>query len=578
MIDGILTTFKILNKKEISKLTLLTFLIFFASILEMLGIGLILPLISVFIDENNSPKGFEFIFDNLFFLNGFPSLNSFLILVLIVFLFKNFILGIINYLINTFVYNVSLRLSILLYKTYINGPFEFHINNNSAKLMHNIAGEIGQIRSVIQSVLSLTSEFIIITGIISLLIYFEPVASISVIGIILITSFIINFFIKKKIINWGRSRLKHASEVNKSLMQGLGAIKDVKIFQKENFFLKNFIPHQTLVTNLNRKHVTLLYVPRLFFEIIIVISLIILIFILLKSSQNNIDIIPVLGLFTVSAFRILPSITRIQTSFQSIRYNIPSIEKIYNELKKLDKIINNQINYNDKDEFSTHNQIFNDKNFQINFKNLSFSYKNKIILKNINISINSGTSIGIIGKSGSGKSTLIDILMGLHQIKKNTLYYNKIDISDHLNSWRSIIGYVPQQIYITDDSIKNNIAFGEDEHLIDKEKILNILKKVDLLEYVNHLDNGIDTNIGERGAKISGGQLQRIGIARALYKDPKILIFDESTSSLDIDTEKEILNSIYNLIGKKTLILVSHRLETLKRCDTVLNLEDINTK
>jgi len=574
MLKVILKTINLLEIKEKQKIFGLSILILFASILEMLGIGLILPLISIFIDEQNIPESFQFIFGFLFFLERAPSLNNILILVLLIFLFKNLFLGCINFLTNKFVYSVSLRLAVLLYETYIKGPYEFHINNNSAKLMHNIAGEIGQIRTIIQSVLSLFSEILIVIGILILLIYFEPFASLSVLVITIVSGLLINFIIKKKIIQWGKSRLVHASEVNKQLMQGLGAIKDVKIFQKEEYFLKKFIPHQSLVTDYNRKHTTALYLPRLFFEIIIVISLVILIFILMESNSNNINTIPILGLFTISAFRMLPSITRIQSNFQSIRYNIASIDNIYSELKKLEETylkIKQEKNEINEDETSN----FKSKNYVIKLKNISFSYGNKKILKNINFEINSGKSIGIIGKSGSGKSTLIDLIMGLHPIEKNRIFFNNIDVSLYKYSWRSIIGYVPQQIFITDDSIKNNIAFGVDEKLINENKIEKILKKVDLLEFVQSLKDGINTNIGERGSKISGGQLQRIGIARALYKDPKILIFDESTSSLDIPTEKEILNSIYNnLSGDTTLILVSHRFETLERCDKVINIED----
>lgn len=573
MLTGILKTINLLEKKEKQKIIGLSVLILIASIVEMLGIGLILPLISIFIDDQSAPSSFQFVFKYLFFFEKKPSLNSVLILVLTVFLFKNFFLGFINFLTNKFVYSVSLRLSILLYETYIKGPYEFHVNNNSAKLMHNIAGEIGQIRTIIQAVLSLFSEILIIIGIISLLIYFEPFASLSVLIITLSSGLFINLLIKKKIIKWGKSRLKHASEVNKQLMQGLGSIKDVKIFQKEEYFLQKFIPHQSLVTDYNRKHTTTLYLPRLFFEIIIVISLVVLVFILMKSNTNNVNAIPILALFTVSAFRMLPSITRIQANFQSIRYNIASIDNIHNEFNKLketySKIQNNNIQSNEDDKF-----YFRSNDYKIKLNDVCFSYGNKTILKNINFEINSGRSIGIIGKSGSGKSTLIDIIMGLHQIEKNTIFFNNIDVSLYKNSWKSIIGYVPQQIFITDDSIKNNIAFGIDEKFINEDKINLILKKLDLFDYVKNLKDGINTNIGERGSKISGGQLQRIGIARALYKNPKILIFDESTSSLDIPTEKEILKSIYKLGGDTTIILVSHRFETLERCDKIINIED----
>lgn len=576
MINGIIKTFNLLETQEIQKIFGLTILIIIASVLEMLGIGLILPLITMFIDEKNLPDEFIFIFDKLFFFDQTISLNVVLFLVLFIFIFKNLFLGVINYLTNKFVYSVSLRLSIILYKNYINGPYNFHIHNNSAKLMHNVAGEIGQIRAVIQSVLSLISEVLIIIGILSLLIIFEPLASISVLLITLISGLTINFLIKRKILLWGKSRLIHASEVNKQLMQGLGAIKDVKIFQKENYFLNKFIPHQSLVTDFNRKHNTTLFLPRLFFEIVIVFSLVVLIFILLQSTDSTINTIPILGLFTVSAFRMLPSITRIQSNFQSIRYNIASIDNINNELNKLKDSLGN-LNFNkanSETSIEIDKNIFNSKIYEININNISFSYAKKNVFKNLSFNIKSGTSTGIVGKSGVGKSTLIDLFMGLHSIKKNKIFFNNIDVSLHLNEWKSIIGYVPQQIFIVDDTIKNNIAFGVDDKLIDEIKIQKILKKVDLYNFVNNLKDGINTNIGERGSKISGGQLQRIGIARALYKDPLILIFDESTSSLDINTEKEILNSIYNLSNETTLILVSHRFETLSRCDKIINIED----
>jgi ABC-type bacteriocin/lantibiotic exporter with double-glycine peptidase domain len=286
-------------------------------------------------------------------------------------------------------------------------------------------------------------------------------------------------------------------------------------------------------------------------------------------SRPTEDLIPILSMFLAASFRLIPSINKIMASIQSIKFTKPVVDGIIEEFKIIDS--KKSIVKNETLKISTLNFENN-----IEIKNLSFQYEStsKFILKNINLNIKKGSAIGFIGSSGSGKSTLIDIILGILTPSEGNIFIDKIDVNENLRLWQNLLGYVPQSIFLSDESIRNNIAFGIEEKLINEEQIQEAIQMADLQDFINSLPKGIETVVGERGVRLSGGQRQRIGIARALYYNPQIIIFDEATSALDASTEDNVMDSINKLKNIKTMIIVAHRLSTLSKCDIIYELSD----
>ena len=341
---------------------------------------------------------------------------------------------------------------------------------------------------------------------------------------------------------------------------------------KQKSFTNKFYNNQFMVLNATKNHSFITSLPRLWFEIIALSGLVIMIFLMLIDGQKINNIFPTLSLFAVAAIRILPGIHKVIHSIQVIQYTKPSLDVIYMEFKNFK--IKSQENYINKNV--QYLSDINKKTFfdfkKIKLDNLTFKYPNtdNIILNNINISIDKNSSIGIIGESGAGKSTLVDIFLGLLEPQDGKILVDNINIRSDLKSWQINIGYVPQFVFLSDDSIENNIAFGVSNNDINHKKILECLEMAQLTEFINSLTSGVKTIVGEHGARLSGGERQRIGIARSLYNNPDILVFDEATSSLDNKTEKNFIEVVRELQKNKTIIIISHRLSSVKYCNKIL--------
>ncbi len=555
---------------ELKKIILIFFFVIsIISLLEILSITLLIPLISVILNEDLIT---DFVSSNLQFLKQYSNTQvviSLLSLVGLAYFIKAVFLIIFSWMQYFYVAKLEARLSKSLYSYYLIRPYNFFTKVNSAELIRNITEEVNKFTHyIINNGLTLFLEIIIIIFMSSFLFIFNPKITLYLIIFCLIISIIMLRITKKKVMKWSNERQLHSKMKIQHIQEGISGIKEIKILGKEDFFLNYFDKHNERYTKISQFFNIVTNLPRIILEFLAILLFILIITTSYVSGSANDEILVTIGVFSAAAFRLIPAFNRLNVGYQNLRFGLPTIDTLYSEkvslLKNFGKKTLNNKNKNIEDK-----EIFKDK---IEIKNVSFSYDDKKILNDLNLEIKKNSIIGLVGESGSGKSTLVDILIGLHEFEYGKILVDNIDISKLGRSWQNIIGYVPQNLYLLDDSLKKNIALGVDDNLIDNEKIINCIKLSQLDQFIfNDLRDGLETNIGERGIRLSGGQKQRIGIARALYKNPEILVFDEATSALDFETEKKILDTIYS-IKDKTIVIVSHRLSTLKICDNIYKL------
>lgn len=548
-------------------LAILTLLIFIGMLFEIIGLGIIIPIIGLL---SNPQSIYNYKLTNIIFTSlGHPSNANIIIISMsflaALYLTKAIYLTFLNWKQAKFSSEFTAHISYQLYSGYMFMPYVNHLERNSAILIRNIQNEVSIFTSLTQSIIFLSSEISVIGGVIILLVSLEPTGAL-LIGLFLTLAIFLYYTISKKFISvWGLKRQEFTGVISQNLMQGLGGIKDIKLIGKEDYFLQEFKQKNQALSDINSKINTTDQLPRLYLEFVAVASLSGLLIIMVISNKPVDHIIPVLGIFVAAAFRMIPSINKIMFSSQRIIFSMPVLDLLYNEFKMFKNMSITKSNVSSP-------IIFND---QISIRSLNFKYRTSQnhTLSNINFSIKKGESIGIIGESGAGKSTLVDILLGLLMPDSGNILVDNISINDNnLRNWQLNLAYVPQTIYLTDDTLRKNIALGIRDEDIDEEILQNAINGAQLVNFVNKLENGLDTKVGERGVRLSGGQRQRIGIARALYRNTEILVFDEATSALDNQTEKEVMDAINDLKHTKTLIIIAHRLSTISNCDRVIKL------
>ena len=555
----------LITKRQRKGLVILTFLLFIGMVLEVFGLGVLVPAISIILNPETIEKS-PFISPIRNFLSDFSNQSfTFLFLgaIVLVYFIKSTFIVLLTHKQNRFLTNITAYISNNLFSSYLSQPYSFHLNRNAAGLIKNIQVEIYYLYVFLLSLITIIIEGGFIFSILSTLIYIEPFGAICI-GIFYGSlSIIFLQFTKQKLKAWGVLREEIDEQVSKIALEGLGGIKDSLILGKTDFFIKEYSQKNYLKARLNSNQGTVSQIPRFYLEFISIVGLVSFIILLLLQGKDTTSLFTVLGVFVAATFRMIPSLNRIIAAAQSMKYYMPSVEIIYKEIESCVEINNNK----------TSIESFNFLN-QIEFKKVNFSFKDGVpVLKDINLTIRKGETIGIIGESGSGKSTLVDLIIGLHMPNSGEIIVDGVSNIQFKQSWRNQIGYVSQSIYLMDDTIESNIAFGISEREINNNQIEKVLKQVQLFEFVKNLELGVKTKVGERGVQLSGGQRQRIGIARALYHNPEILILDEATSALDSETEKEVMKSIDNLKSTKTILMIAHRFTTLKDCDSIYSIE-----
>ncbi|MDA7807924.1 ABC transporter ATP-binding protein/permease [Flavobacteriaceae bacterium] len=554
----------VIGKKYRGKIIFLVILILIGMFLEIMGLGSLIPLLSLI----SSPESLNQIsiinYSNYLSNLDYNGIILFtLVIVVFLYIFKSLFLSYLTYRQNRFLANVNANISDRLFLMYINQPFGYHANNNSSELIKNLQTEVKMFGVYHTAIISVIVEIGLFLSVLFTLILVEPVGAVTVGGFLAGLAFLFFTYSKKKLTNWGTIRTEVETKISKNLFETFGGIKEVKLFNVDSYFYSMYSKNNAIRSDVTSYSNTLNQLPRFYLELISVFGLTLFIGIMLLQGKDVPTLIATIGVFVAAVFRLIPSINKIITAFQNLKYHNSSVNIIYNEFLNLSKNHKPKTKIN----FSLKNKLL--------ISGLTFKYNNdsNFILDNINLEIISGETIGIIGGSGQGKSTFINLICGLYKPLKGIILSDKKNIADDIFSWNKIIGYVPQEVFIIDDTIENNILFGRDKNVANNDSLHKAIKLAQLDEFTQNLPMGLKTKIGERGAQISGGQKQRIGIARALYYDPPLLIFDEATSSLDFKTEDLIMNSIYSLKGR-TKIIISHRQSTLKECDKVYEIKN----
>ena len=558
----------ILNEDEKKQFNVVFFLILVGSLLEVVSIYFFYQLIQIFLTgENYIPNEHVVKFLNLLSDEN-SNITKILILLLVLYVSK-FIYFLFNFYKQfKFSNTLTANLSYMMIKNYMHKDYNFHIEKKTSDLVRNINTEVGQFTiGVIQQILTLATEFFILLSVVTMLIFVAPDIIFISLSIILLLGIFIYQISKKYFVKFGKDRQYLAGEMLNLSLQSLEGYKELKIYNAVKYYLDKFSHTAKSFSKVNTMVMLIQQFPRLVFEVTIILLMILIIFINLDSVQDissNSEFLSKIGLLALASFKLIPSVSKIIVALQNLRYNAPSLEVIRKE-----KSLNI-----DKAKHSNSKVTFNK---EINFKDVSFTYpKSKsLVLDNINLKINKGSKIGIMGESGSGKTTLLNLLIGLVIPTSGDIF---IDAANHkIKSnldWLNKISYVPQKVFMSDSSIRENIAFGVNKEQIDSNNIEKSAKYSNLEDTINKIDKGLDFNVGSRGDKLSLGQQQRIGIARAIYKNSEILIFDEFTSSLDQKNEEFILNMIFKNELKKTMIFISHKKNTLKFCDEIYFLEN----
>ncbi len=534
--------------------------------LETLGVGIVVPALALMTQTDLATRYPEF--QPVFNFFGNPSHEWLVIVGMLtlvgIYVIKSVFLALLVWQEKSFAYGVLADLSYRLFVGYLRQPYTFHLQRNSAHLINNIVNESKVLTlSGLIAMMMLSTEIMVLIGISSLLLVMEPVGALVVVSILGLAAWSFSFFSRKHILNWGKSRQYHDGLLIKHLQQGLGGAKDVKLLGRESDFVAQYQQHNIGSTRVGRLESTLKMFPRLLLELLAVSGLAILVIAMVIEGKSLETLIPSIGLFAAAAFRLMPSINRILSAIQNVRYSIPVVDKIHAEIQLLDGAMSPQ-----RSELLTFNH-------NLSLDDVSFSYPStqELALRGISLNIPRGNTIGLIGGSGAGKSTLVDIVLGLLTPVSGSIKVDGIDIQTNLRGWQDQIGYVPQSIFLTDDTLRRNIAFGLSDEQIDETAIEKAVDAAQLKLFISELPNGLDTLVGERGITLSGGQRQRIGIARALYHDPQVLVLDEATSSLDTLNEQSVMDAVRALHGNKTILIVAHRLTTVKYCDHLYRLD-----
>ena len=565
----------ILDRGQKIRILGLMVLILIGGLLETASASLILPLVSAILDEEKFAEN-RYVMQ-IRELLGIESIRSFTLcmlgFIIAIYIFKAVFLILQTYLLARFANKNRARCTTNLLWQFLHRPYEYYLYAETSDIIRTIYGDMDNIFNLLLQCMNFASELVVSLCLgVFLLITDWKMCLLMVLLLGVLT--LINVKVIKKHLNIAGegSRITQAG-MYKWILQGASGIKDVKVLRKEYYFTDRYSDSAEGYADNQIKYNVLTNLPRLLIEAVAILGILIYVMISMLMGVNIASLMTTIAAFAVAAMRLLPSVNRLNTYIANIAYFEPALDFIYENV--------NTKGLSEENVLITHNPTeeyvpalsFKDK---IELNDITFAYPNtdKNIFTHADMTVPIGASVGVVGASGAGKSTIVDIMLGLLEVKSGEILCDGIDAIEHYPEWLSHIGYIPQTIYMLDDSIRRNIAFGVDDSDIDDDRVWAVLKEAQMMDFVKDLPDGLDAQIGERGVRISGGQRQRLGIARALYHNPQILIFDEATSALDNDTETAIMDAIDSLHGQKTMVIIAHRLRTIENCDIIYEVKD----
>ena len=565
----------ILDRGQKIKILGLMVLILIGGLLETASASLILPLVSAILDEEKFAEN-RYVMQ-IRELLGIESIRTFTLcmlgFIIAIYIFKAVFLILQTYLLAGFANRNRARCTTNLLWQFLHRPYEYYLYAETSDIIRTIYGDMDNIFNLLLQCMNFASELVVSLCLgVFLLITDWKMCLLMVLLLGVLT--LINVKVIKKHLNIAGegSRITQAG-MYKWILQGASGIKDVKVLRKEYYFTDRYSDSAEGYADNQIKYNVLTNLPRLLIEAVAILGILIYVMISMLMGVNIASLMTTIAAFAVAAMRLLPSVNRLNTYIANIAYFEPALDFIYENVNTKGLSEENVlITYNPTEEYVPA-LSFKDK---IELNDITFAYPNtdKNIFTHADMTVPIGASVGVVGASGAGKSTIVDIMLGLLEVKSGEILCDGIDAIEHYPEWLSHIGYIPQTIYMLDDSIRRNIAFGVDDNDIDDDRVWAVLKEAQMMDFVKDLPDGLDAQIGERGVRISGGQRQRLGIARALYHNPQILIFDEATSALDNDTETAIMDAIDSLHGQKTMVIIAHRLRTIENCDIIYEVKD----
>lgn len=565
----------IFNRKQKLQIVWLFIVISIGSALELLGVSIILPVIDAIMapDKILEDSTYRAIYE-LFHMTSTKQLILLLLIGMVtVYIIKNGFLIYMYMMQYKFIFENQRILADRMMRCYLDQSYLFHVSKNSAELLRNINEDTGNFFGALQAAIRLLTELMVCAVLGVYLLIKDKTITISIICLMLIMMFFFMKIYKRYLFKLGARNRYYQMSLNKWVQQAFGGIKEAKVLNKEDFFYDKYDEAYRGHAKSEYKYHTLLTVPKPIIEAMCICGLLGAIAIKFYRGAAISYFVPIISVFAVAAFRLLPSFNRITEYLGTIMYQKAAIDSVYHDLKEVEELNKQKENSLKKSAEVQKLKRFEEK---VELQNITFRYPNtdKEVLQKLNLTIEKNSSVAFIGQSGAGKTTLADIILGILEPESGDTLVDGISIYDDIDAWHRMIGYIPQNIYLMDDTIRNNIAFGIDGKQIDEKRLQKAIDQAQLRELIDSLEKGLDTEIGERGVRMSGGQRQRIGIARALYHEPQIMILDEATSALDNDTERAVMEAIESLHGKMTLIIIAHRLSTIQNCDHVYEVKD----
>ncbi|MGL5258814.1 MAG: ABC transporter ATP-binding protein [Lachnospiraceae bacterium] len=562
----------IFDKKQKITIGILAIMIFISGILETLSVSALLPVIAVIMDMDSmlSNRYVIVIMDVLNIKSGTQLIVLCLISMMLLYIFKNlYLLFLMNYQ-TKFINTSKNRLISRVLREFLNRPYEFYLDADIPTVFRLTDSDIPNVFSMMMAIISLVSEFIVFICLCTLLIISDWKMTVYLVLIFGIVTLLIMKIMKPILNKLGAKNQTIQSRIAKWRIQAIYGIKDVKVLHRESFFADNYEETGKIGARIAKKYSVMNTIPRLLIETVFICSILMYLMIYIVSGKDVTSLLATLMVFGVAAIRLMPCVNRINTYLTEVAYTQSSLNYVYDNLN-MDAI--SKMGVKQEEETSVDNPLKLED--EIILKNMVYCYPNteKKILDDATMRIPYGKSVGIMGPSGAGKSTVVDVLLGLLKLQSGEILCDGVDVFEQYPAWLAQIGYIPQSIYLVDEPIRNNIAFGMKDEEIDEERVWRVLEEAQIKDFIMELPEKLDTTIGDRGIRLSGGQRQRLGIARALYHNPEILVFDEATSALDHTTEEAVMDAINSFHGKKTMVIIAHRLNTIEKCDIIYKVD-----